>query len=424
MPAAARKVALTDRSLRALRAAPDGRRQTIWDSLMPGMVVRVSALGKRSFYAVRRPAGAPQPVWHLLGVYPVMGLGEARTAAREALSALMAGRHPKRLAEEKRQAAEATAREAEASTFRTIAAEFERKQLPEMAAASARMYKSYLDRELIPVLGAKQIAAIQRRDVIALVGGIAERSGKSAAIGTLSVLRRCLNWAMDLDYIESNPAATIRLKSVIGTPPEARSRLLSDDELAAVWRAIPEVAAPFDTIYKLLLLLGLRLNEVAATRWDDVDLDAATLTISASRSKTGEAMLVPLPPTAVELFAAMPRFSGPFVFSTDGGRKHVQHPSAAKRRLDGALAAQGVAMPPYVIHDFRRAVRSGLGRLGVPTVVAELVLGHRQPGVVGVYDRHSYLAEKRDALMKWEKHLLTAVAPAPDAGGNVFALRA
>ena len=62
MPVVARKIALTDRSLRALKAAPDGRRQAIWDSLMPGMVVRVSALGKRSFYAVKRRAGATNHV--------------------------------------------------------------------------------------------------------------------------------------------------------------------------------------------------------------------------------------------------------------------------------------------------------------------------------------------------------------------------
>jgi len=74
---------------------------------MPGHAVRVSVLGKRSFYAVKRRAGDVQPTWHLLGAYPVMSLGEARSAAREALSALMAGEHPKRLAEEKRQAAEA-----------------------------------------------------------------------------------------------------------------------------------------------------------------------------------------------------------------------------------------------------------------------------------------------------------------------------
>ena len=120
----------------------------------------------------------------------------------------------------------------------------------------------------------------------------------------------------------------------------------------------------------------------------------------------------------------MPMFSGPFIFSTTAGKFPVGGSSRVKVRLDAALAAQGVEMPAFVIHDFRRSVRSGMGRLGVPAVVAELCLGHRQPGIVGVYDRHSYLSEKLDALMKWEKHLLTITAPAPDEGGKVVAMPA
>src|SRR5690348_11846170 len=121
MPTAARKVALTDRSLKALKPSPDGRRQTVWDALLPGMAVRVSALGKRSFYAVKRRAGDAPPTWALLGAYPVMALSEARAAAREALGALIDGRHPKSLAEEKRRAAETAARQAAANTFAAVA---------------------------------------------------------------------------------------------------------------------------------------------------------------------------------------------------------------------------------------------------------------------------------------------------------------
>src|SRR3979490_52214 len=117
MPAAARKEALPDRSLKALKPSPAGR-YTVWDALMPGMAVRVSAKGKRSFYAVKRRTGAPPPTWALLGVYPVMTLAEAREAARHVLGALIAGQDPKELDREKRRAAEVEAREAEANIFR------------------------------------------------------------------------------------------------------------------------------------------------------------------------------------------------------------------------------------------------------------------------------------------------------------------
>jgi len=99
MPGAAQKVALTDKSLKAVK--PTGQRAIIWDALMPGHAVRVSALGKRSFYAVKRRKGEEQPTWVLLGEYPFMTLAQGRQAAREALLALMAGQSPKTLAEEK-----------------------------------------------------------------------------------------------------------------------------------------------------------------------------------------------------------------------------------------------------------------------------------------------------------------------------------
>jgi integrase len=422
MPAPAHKIVLTDRFLKTLKPDPDGKRLVIWDAVLPGLAVRVTAKGKRGFYMVKRRLGDTMPSWVLLGHYPPMSLAEARKQAGDVLGALIEGRHPKRLAEERRRGAEEKRRQAEATTFRAIAERFERTYLPRKAPSSARVYRGHLSRTWVPAFGAMQVSEIKRRSIIEQIEGVAEVSGPSAAIGALSTIRLCLNWALASDLIESNPASGIKTDIIVGKP-ESRDRLLADAEVVAIWRAIPAVGAPWSTIYKLLLLLGLRLNEVAAARWEHLDLDAATLLVPSESAKSSAAQLVPLPPLAVELFAAMPRFSGPFIFSTSGGRVPVQHPSAAKARLDAALAAQGAEIPAFVAHDFRRAVRSGLGRLGVPAVVAELVLGHKQPGIVGVYDRHSYFAEKRAALERWQKHLLGLVSPAPE-GGNIVTLPA
>src|SRR4051812_2348857 len=122
MPAAARKVNLTDRSLQALKPAPQGQRAIVWDALMPGMAVRVTAKGRRVFYAVRRRAGAVQPTWVSLGAYPAVTLAEARAKARDALSALVEGQDPASLA--KRRAAEEAERERNASTFGAVADDF------------------------------------------------------------------------------------------------------------------------------------------------------------------------------------------------------------------------------------------------------------------------------------------------------------
>jgi integrase len=99
----------------------------------------------------------------------------------------------------------------------------------------------------------------------------------------------------------------------------------------------------------------------------------------------------------------------------------LQAASGAKQRLDKALRDMGAEVEPFVIHDFRRCMRSGLGRVGIPTVVAELCLGHRQRGIVGVYDRWSYFDEKRDALLRWQAQLLSIVEP-PPTGDNIVPL--
>jgi integrase len=425
MPAAARKIALTDRSLKALKPDPDGRRQIVWDALMPGHAVRISALGKRSFYAVKRRVGEVQPTWHYLGSYPVMSLSEARTAAREALSALLSGEHPKRLAEAKRQAAEAAAREAEASSFGEISKAFARHQLPDMKPSSARLYQLYLDR-WCSALGARQVTEIRRSEITAVIRDISTNSGKSSAIGALSVVRRLFNWVInnDNDLIKINPASSISVKDLIGST-KPRSRALKDAELAAVWAATAAVGEPFLVIYRLLMLTGLRLNEVAGCRWEELDLEAGTLSIPAERSKNGLPMLVPMPPSAVALFAAVKRCSGPFIFSSTAGRRPVQAFSRGKRRLDAALAAQGATVEDFVIHDFRRVVRTGLSQLQVVGEVAEACLGHKKKGIESTYNMYEYLDEKRAALRQWEAHLLAIVVPSPvDEGGNVVQLAA
>jgi len=413
MPAAAHKVALTDRKLKSLKPDPDGNRLTVWDSLMPGMAVRVSPLAHKSFYVVKRQAGRRQPSWVCLGHYPPMTLAEARSKAREALLALIDGRSPATLAGQRRQALEV----ADELRFDHVAARFITEYAPRLR--SAKVYAARIRRDLVPAFGSMPIGEIRRRDVIRLLEDVAARSGPGSAVGVLAVLRKLTSWAQARDLVEHNVAAGVKLGELIGRQ-KARDRLLSDEELKSIWLAIPSVGEPWATVYRLLLLTGCRLREVSDARWDDFDEAQATLTIPADRSKSGEAMLVPLSPSAVELIAAIPRFSGPHIFTTSAGVRSLESWSRVRSKLAAALASLDADIPAFVVHDFRRCVRSGLGRLGVSAVVAELVLGHRQPGIVGVYDRHSYLDEKRDALARWERHLLGIVEPPP---ANVVELR-
>jgi integrase len=416
MPVARKKLALTDRSVKALRPPPEGGRHNVWDALMPGLCVRVSRGGVRSFYCAKRRAGDKKVSWVWLGVFPTMGLAEAREACREALTSLMAGEHPKAQAENRRLAEE----EARSHTFAAIAEQFDRAYVSRLR--SARNYRGCLTRHLVPALGELPLAEIRRRDVRTMLERVARTSGAATARQAYAVLRKTLSWALQLDItgFETNVAASISVSDIVGAG-KARDRLLSDGELAAIWRAIPSIGEPAATIYRLLLLTGARRNEVAAATWADLDRDGRTLLVPAERSKNKQAQLIPASDTAVAYIDALPVFSGGrFMFGLPtAGASPFRSFGHAKARLDRALVEQGIVMQPFVLHDFRRSVRSGLGRLGIAPLVAELCLGHKQRGIAQVYDRYSYFSEKRAALEAWERHLLSVVNPPEPAPSNV-----
>jgi integrase len=423
MPAAARKVALTDRSLQALRPAAGGQRATVWDALLPGMAVRVSAKGKRSFYAVKRQAGQAQPSWVMLGHYPVMSLAEARAKAREALSALMEGQDPAALAAAKRRAREEAEAARKENTFAAVAEEFITRHASKLR--GGHMTEGIIRRELIPAWGEQPIAAITRRDVLKLVEAILDRGGARPPAGTrrasggpfaarhaLSAARTLFNWAIERDVITASPCDRIKAKKLLVDVSLERDRVLGDDELRAVWNAATQTDYPYGPLVRLLLLTGQRRDEIAGAAWDEIDLDRATLTIGAERMKAKAGHAVPLTPAAVEILRGLPRFAGDFVFSGQTGGKPFSGFSKAKVRLD-----QMAGIAPHTLHDLRRTVRTRLAELGVTPFVGELVIGHTQKGVHAVYDLHRYTDEKRDALERWERRLMAIVAPEPEPEG-------
>jgi integrase len=184
----------------------------------------------------------------------------------------------------------------------------------------------------------------------------------------------------------------------------------------------------------LLVLTGLRLNEAARLSWPEVQGDLVTIPASRMKGKNGSARehLVPLSSAAQDVLASVPRYQGTtFVFSVSAGQRPLAMRDKHKRELDKrmsrtlrALARRRgedhVTLQPWINHDLRRVVRSGLSALRVPFNVCEAVLAHQPPGIVATYDTHAYLDEKREALEAWARRLASIVEPPPD---NVVVLR-
>lgn len=456
--------------MQALKPAPAGKRLTIWDAKQPGLVVRVSDKGKRSYFAVRRRAGAAAPSWIRLGSYPEnladgLSLAAARTKAREALGALMEGKEPAVIAEDKRR--EAARRQTD--TFDAIAADFAerletgkvrkvrgargggvRRDAKELAAIIRREFLGQLRKDGGWINGkgpwhGRQITEITRRDVREAIEAIVARGdeangrrrsgGPYAARHAFAAVRRLFAWAVSRDLIEKSPCEGLEAAELHGAPAQ-RDRVLTDDELRLVWRTAEMVGYPFGALIKMLLLTGQRRDEIADARWAEVigwtSDDRAPdqreqnvlLTVPAERMKGNFVQTVPLIPAAAAILDALPQFAGgDYLYSTTNGKRPVSGFSKMKTRLDAAvlkLARQGAAepeqitVPSWTLHDLRRTVRIGLSSAGVLPVIAELTIGHKQTGISAIYDRHRYDSEKREALEAWGRKLLSIVSP-PDA---------
>jgi integrase len=214
-------------------------------------------------------------------------------------------------------------------------------------------------------------------------------------------LVKFLNWCAGEGFIDANPAMFTNKN-----PEQERDRVLSDAELQKIWHALPE--GHFGDIVKLLALTGQRRDEIAQLRWDEVDLDRAVITLPGARTKNGRQHMIRLAATARGILTARRERRDPdrsLVFGI--GQGGFSGWADCKRRLD-----YEIKLPPWVIHDLRRAVATGMAEIGVQPHIIEAVLNHasgHRAGVAGVYNKATYEAEKMTALARWDDHLMAVI---------------
>ncbi len=399
---------ITDRLLRSL--ASSGKPVEVWDQQLPGFGVRVQGRGP-TFFCMRRQRGAgrPQAIRVTIGPFPLLKLSEARERARLRLRDLYDGKDPRQhvQAEEMKQPqVEAGAR---AITVAAVVEEFITKHVSKVR--TARAIELRIRRELLPRWGARPITEITRANVVAAVDEIAARGHHESARSTLKITKRLLGWAVTRGHLTASPATDIKAKDLL-TAAKPRQRVLTDRELALIWRAASEGVE--STFVRMLLLLGQRRQEVAHMSWRELDLDRGLWTIGAERMKEELDHIVPLPAIAVELLRSLPRFAGcDYVFTVKGERP-LTDPARTKARIDAAVTKlnDGTPIAPWGFHDLRRTFRTGLSTLKVDRRIAELAIAHRQPGIERTYDLHRFELEKRRAFERWAAHVKQNLAGA------------
>jgi integrase len=381
---------LTDRSVKLLK--PRAKRYPVLDPELAGHYVRVQPTGAKAFAAVARDPHGKQ-VWATLGPTDVLTIADSRERAREAIRRIRDGLP----------AFEAPPVKPE--SYQHVAEQWLKRHVRANGLRSQGEVTRLLKMHVYPEWKGRAFRDIRRSDVAALLDRVEDDHGARQADYCLAITRQIAGWfaARHDDYVPPF------VKGMRRTDPKsrARTRILSDDELRAVWH-VAEVNGTYGALIRLLLLTAQRREKCVSMRWQDISIDGKWKIPQEAREKGAPAELV-LPPVAVEIIRAQPQMGdNPFVFAGRGDT-HVNGFSKSKRAFDAKLPT----MERWTLHDLRRTARSLMARAGVPNDHAERVLGHARPGVEGVYDRHHYRDEVSVALSKLATLIDEIVHPHP-----------
>jgi integrase len=294
-----------------------------------------------------------------------------------------------------------------------------------------KLVMSLLRREMLRPLGNVDLATLTRNDLVERIAAV-EASGRPGAAQDLRKNAAVfLGWCADTGRITTSPlAGWRRQRKTRAQRLDRAGRALQDWEIPILWEATKaastgvqrgdqeigfyhrrpadRIDGPFEAYLKCLLLLGQRRTETALMRWADVDLRRGVWIVPAEVTKSGREHRVPLPPQVRAILEGIPRrVRSPYVF---WGRHGKAIAGWSKRLLPVYEASDAAGMVPWTIHDLRRTMRTGLGRLGVDRVLAELLLNHAiSDELSAIYDREEYWTQRVEAASRWADHVMKLV---------------
>jgi integrase len=382
------KKRLTDRFVQSVAPPATGRAVYV-DTDAPGLELRVSAHGGKSWSIRYRPKSGERKRT-TYGAYPTIPLAEARVRAKEIAAAAARGVNLPEQEERQRD----TERKADMRP-QTVRALLDR-YVEDYCKTNQRRWQlveRMFDAHVKPALGKKSLTELRRADLVELLDDLQNEKGLRAQVNRVrSQVVAALNWAVEREYLDTNPAAVIKKRKI----EASRDRVLSDDELRAIWRAADRLSEPSRSLVKAWILTAQRRDEVRCMMWDEVDLGRALWTLPKERNKGKRDHEIPLSPAMVELLSK----SGPGPMFSTNGRK----PYAGQKRLKVILDRES-GVTGWTFHDFRRTASTGMAALHISQDTIDRVLNNAKGALAGTYNRHEYLDEKRRALEAWAERV-------------------
>jgi integrase len=405
-------VKLTDTYVRKSIKPPVTGRVEVFDSQEDSLCLRVSSTGNMSWCVYYRLRGRNRK--YTVGAYPTYSIAEARERAAEVKKAVAQGLDP--VAERKKEIAEYL----EPGMVEAVAQLFiDRYVEKKLKQTTARDYKTHFRLYILPEWRGRAVTSITKKDVVVLLDKVEDKAPIQCN-RVHATLSKWFNWMIDeRGVLDFSPIGRMKKR----TPENQRSRILSEEEIRALWKAFDAKGWPFGSIAKLLLLTAKRRAEVVGMRWNEIDFENRVWLIPGGRegrTKNKIEDAVPLSDQAVDILMDLPRFEGvDLVFPAKG---HVERPVSGFSKAKGKMDELS-AVTDWTLHDLRRTVRSNLSALRIRKEIADKVLHHVDRTVDGMhYDWHDYLDEKREALQAWANRFENILSNS-DGNGTVVSLR-
>ena len=402
---------------------PTKRRLEHPDERVTGLYLVQQESGALSWAVRYRANGAPKKF--TLGPYPAVDLATARRRAQEALGRVAGGEDPAASKQASRAAAGAERRANEDRVEHVVDLFVER--YAKIKTRDWRNTERMLKVDVVGRWDGRHLSQITRADVHEMLDAIAiERKKPIQANRVFAQFRKLCGWAVSKDIIQRSPCDGVTAPS----RESRRDRVLTEDEVKLAWAAFSTIGWPFGPVAKLLLLTGMRRDEVAEGRWSEIDLRAKTWTLPGARTKNKRDHIIPLSDAVLSIIEKLPRVGAKsdLVFTTTG-RTPVSGWSRAKLAIDQAIVdalkeqaetrgdKSAKVKPPaaWTFHDLRRTVATNMQKLSIKLEVTEAVLNHvsgSRAGIVGIYQRHDWADEKRAALSVWAARVASMVGEA------------